>query len=189
MNNDFLESYISFIGPIDKPNMDLLIANIEGRRNEGFELINLLISTSGGDPAMGIAGYNILRGFSHRLRFYNIGNVDSAGIPFFMSADQRIACPNSSFMIHELSWSFSQTSIHSSDVKVNLDNLKTSLKKMLGIVADRTSLDISGVTALAEEGAVLDPNAAEKCGFVQSIEDVVVPDGVDMLHVFPIQKV
>ena len=60
---------------------------------------------------------------------------------------------------------------------------------MLGIITERTERSAEHILKLATEGAILDAAAAEQSGFVKSVENLVVPDDAEMIHIFPIQKV
>ena len=59
------------------------------------------LSTLGGSPFSAISLYNFIKSIPQKTTVYNMGNVFSAGVPFFLSFQTRIGVPDCSFMIHQ----------------------------------------------------------------------------------------
>src|SRR5213596_3073309 len=92
--------YVNFNAAIDSNTVQELIATCTQLVTNGYDEIYLMLSTPGGNVAAGITLYNVLRALPVKLITHNVGNVDSIGNAIFLAADERIACPHSTFMFH-----------------------------------------------------------------------------------------
>jgi ATP-dependent protease ClpP protease subunit len=63
------------------------------------------LSTVGGSPFSAIALYNFIKSIPQKTTIYNMGDVCSAGVTFFLAFEKRLGVPNCRFMVHQTSMS------------------------------------------------------------------------------------
>lgn len=74
--------------------------------DEKPEMLNLIITSPGGDLNAGFALIDVMRGSSIPVRTIGLGQIASAGLMIFIAGDkgQRILTPNTSILSHQYSW-------------------------------------------------------------------------------------
>ncbi len=70
------------------------------------ELLNLIITSPGGDLSAAFAVIDAMRGSAIPIRTIGLGQIASAGLMIFIagSKDHRILTPNTSILSHQYSW-------------------------------------------------------------------------------------
>ena len=70
------------------------------------EMLNLIITSPGGDLNAGFALIDVMRGSSIPVRTVGLGQIASAGLMIFIAGEkgQRILTPNTSILSHQYSW-------------------------------------------------------------------------------------
>jgi ATP-dependent Clp protease protease subunit len=70
------------------------------------ELLNLVITSPGGDLNAAFALIDVMRGSAIPIRTIGLGQIASAGLMIFIAGDkdQRILTPNTSILSHQYSW-------------------------------------------------------------------------------------
>jgi len=70
------------------------------------EMLNLIITSPGGDLNAAFALVDVMRGSSIPIRTVGLGQVASAGLMIFIAGTngQRILTPNTSILSHQYSW-------------------------------------------------------------------------------------
>ena len=70
------------------------------------ELLNLIITSPGGDLNAAFALIDVMRGSAIPVRTIGLGQIASAGLMIFIAGDkdQRILTPNTSILSHQYSW-------------------------------------------------------------------------------------
>jgi ATP-dependent Clp protease protease subunit len=70
------------------------------------ELLNLIITSPGGDLNAAFALIDVMRGSAIPIRTIGLGEIASAGLLIFISGEpgQRILTPNTSILSHQYSW-------------------------------------------------------------------------------------
>jgi ATP-dependent protease ClpP protease subunit len=88
---------------ITKKMEDIFVQYILGQASQGINVSEYVVylSTTGGSPFSAISLYNFLKSLPQKTTVYNMGNVGSAGVTFFLGFQNRIGVPDSSFMIHQ----------------------------------------------------------------------------------------
>ena len=66
--------------------------------------INLFLTTNGGDTDEAFAIYDIIKHTRTQVDIYAIGRCYSAGFIILLAGNIKLAYPNTSFMLHELSY-------------------------------------------------------------------------------------
>ena len=67
--------------------------------------LELYLTTSGGNPFTGLNLYSFVKSIQVATTVYNVGAVDSAGVPFFLGFKNRYAYAQSTFMVHQTKFS------------------------------------------------------------------------------------
>jgi ATP-dependent protease ClpP protease subunit len=102
------------------------------------DVINLFITSTGGDMAGAFALINVIRGSRIPIRTIALGEASSAALCVLMSGHQRVATPYASLMSHQ----FLSGAEGSFD---DLDNIALAFrefhKKMLNLYVECTGLD------------------------------------------------
>jgi ATP-dependent protease ClpP protease subunit len=88
---------------ISKKMEDVFTGFINGQAQAGTNISEYVVylATLGGSPFSAISLYNFVKAIPQKTTVYNMGNVSSAGIPFFLSFQTRIGVPDCSFMVHQ----------------------------------------------------------------------------------------
>ena len=70
------------------------------------DMLNLMISSPGGDLTAGFALIDVMRGSSIPIRTIGLGQIASAGLMIFIAGKkgERILTPNTSILSHQFSW-------------------------------------------------------------------------------------
>src|SRR5690348_16113733 len=97
-------AFVSFSAEIVPKTTEVLLATMANLVNQGYKEVHLLLSTPGGSVMHGVTVYNVLRGLPVTLITHNVGNVDSIGSVVFLAGEQRYACPQTTFMLHGVSF-------------------------------------------------------------------------------------
>jgi ATP-dependent protease ClpP protease subunit len=148
------------------------------------------LSTIGGSPFSAISLYNFIKSIPQKTTVYNMGQVASAGVPFFLSFQTRIGVPDCSFMIHQTT--MPRTALPEQFNVFDLETQKTALsatdeKTQKIILKETASRGSKNLTAAAIRNATLKSltyHAAEaqKFGFIDKIELPKIP-GTGVLYI------
>ena len=170
-------AYISFSAEIDVKTTEGLLNIMAQCANQKVPEVHLLLSTPGGSVMHGINIYNVLRGMPFRLITHNVGNVDSIGNAIFLAADERYACPHSTFMFHGIAYNGGAQTFDAKLARERLDSLKADEARVGTIITDRSSLTQSQVARFFRSAKTLTAQDAQSNGIVHGIQDVVIPPG------------
>lgn len=143
----------------------------------------LYLSTTGGSPFSGINLYNFVKSLPQKKTVYNMGNVDSAGIQFFLAFDNRYGVEDCSFMVHQtlLPRSALPDLFNAFDLQTEGDKLASTDKKTHDIIARetklfaRTSLSVTEIQQAALKSTTYHAKEALKHGFIESIKRPIIP--------------
>lgn len=97
---------VHFIGPINQHSVCTVRNLCLQALQSGASEIELHLSTEGGNMTAGFALYFFLRSLPLPLAAHNLGSVESVGVPIFLAAHKRYACPGTRFLVHPLHWGF-----------------------------------------------------------------------------------
>lgn len=88
---------------ITKKMEDVLVGFIcnQAQSSVGISEYIIYLSTLGGSPLSAVNLYNFIKSIPQKTTVYNMGNVSSAGVPFFLGFQNRIGVPDCCFMIHQ----------------------------------------------------------------------------------------
>ena len=171
---------------ISKKMEDVFTGFINGQAQAGTNISEYVVylATLGGSPFSAISLYNFVKAIPQKTTAYNMGNVSSAGIPFFLSFQMRIGVPDCSFMVHQTT--LPRTALPDNFNVFDLDTAKASLsatddntqKIILKETAPRASKPL---TAAVIRKAFLKSTTypaveAQAHGFIDKIELPRLPD-------------
>ena len=171
---------------INKKMEDVLIGFICGQAQKGDEIDEYVVylSTMGGSPYSGITLYNFIKSLPQKTTVYNMGNVASAGIQFFLGFQTRIGVPDCSFYIHQTSMPkvLLPEQVTVFDLQTELSSLSATDDKTKKIIIKETSgRGEKSLTKPQIKKAILESHTyhtveAQKFGFIDKVELPVLPD-------------
>jgi len=171
---------------ITKKMEDVLVGFIcnQAQSSAGISEYIVYLSTLGGNPLCAVNLYNFIKSIPQKTTVYNMGNVFSAGVPFFLGFQNRIGVPDCSFMIH-------QTTLPRSLLpeRFNVFDIDTQKASLLGIdektqkiiqketVGKGTkSLTLSEIKKAFQNTTTYTAAEAQKYGLIDKIELPKLPE-------------
>src|SRR4028119_1969963 len=115
----------------------------------------LYLVTGGGNPSSGMELYTFFKARPERTTIFNMSNVDSAGVLFFLGFKRRFGVPASSFMVHQTKFSkallpewYSHSDLKRSELELLAVDQKTHR-----VIAAETAPKAQGPLSVAAVGA------------------------------------
>ena len=137
------------------------------------EMLNLLITSPGGDLNAAFALIDVIRGSGIPVRTVGLGQIASAGLMIFISGDAglRVLTPNTSILSHQYSWGAIGKE-HELFATVKEFDLTT--KKMISHYKKCTGLSEAKIREilLPPQDVWLSPQEAKKLGLCDDIKDL-----------------
>jgi ATP-dependent Clp protease, protease subunit len=170
--------YVTFSAEINPSTTESLIALLSQQINMGIQEVYLLLSTPGGNVMNGLNLYNILRSFPIKLTTHNVGNVDSIGSAIFLAGQERYACPNSTFMFHNVGFDIpGQIRLEEKLLRERLQSVLADQNRIGSIIGERTRLKNRQIKNLFKEARTKDADYARSVGIVDDIRQAEIPPG------------
>lgn len=166
---DFEHRAIYLFGPIDKMAAYRFIAGFKWMdRTEGP--IHILLSSEGGDSDAGLAIYECLRTANNPTLIEGMGTIASAAVPILLAGTVRFLNPETSIMVHNLSYEIdglvSTPVVHS--LSRDAENMN---KRYHEIIAERTGKSIKDVEKWCQDETTFTSAEALKQGFCDKVLD------------------
>ncbi|CAM3772870.1 ATP-dependent Clp protease proteolytic subunit [Pseudomonas wadenswilerensis] len=144
--------------------------------DDGATSLLLFLSTTGGSTNFGFSLYSFLKSLPVPLCAVNAGNIESMGIIMYLAAAERVAAPHSRFLIHPMTWHFSQSAVDHSRLREYLSSLNNDLERYVRIFELETAqaerkLDI--FHCLSTEEKVIPAYDSLPYGIAHRLEQVV----------------
>lgn len=171
---------------ISKKMEDVLIGFICGQAQKGEKIDEycVYLSTMGGSPFSGITLYNFIKSLPQKTTVYNMGNIASAGVQFFLGFQTRIGVPDCSFYIHQTTIPRillpEQVSVF--DLNTQLSSLSATDEKTKKIILKETSargeksLTKTQIKKAILESHTYNESEAKRYGFIDKVELPKLPD-------------
>ncbi|MGA2361074.1 MAG: ATP-dependent Clp protease proteolytic subunit [Candidatus Aminicenantales bacterium] len=171
---------------ISKKMEDVFTGFINGQAQVGTNISEYVVylATLGGSPFSAISLYNFVKAIPQKTTVYNMGNVSSAGVPFFLSFQTRIGVPDCSFMVHQTT--LARTALPDNFNVFDLDTTKANLSATDDntqkiILKETTPRASKPLTAAIIRKAFLKSTTyhaaeAQAHGFIDKIELPKLPD-------------
>ncbi len=168
---------------ITKKMEDVFVAYIIGQGTRNISEYVVYLSTPGGNPYSAATLYDFVKSLPQKTTIYNMGQVASAGVPFFLSFKNRIGVPDCSFMIHPATVQRTmlpeQVSVF--DLDTQIGTLKAIEKKTQAIVLKETTakakkkLTKSKIANDTSKSTTYEAADALAYGFIDKIEMPTLP--------------
>lgn len=104
LNKEPLEKnyYATFVADISSASVQRFTNNLAvvSQQAEPNKHLNIMIQSSGGTIADGIALFNVIKASPVKITVYNCGTIQSVATLCFLAATDRIADKHSTFMMH-----------------------------------------------------------------------------------------
>lgn len=147
------------------------------------------LTSPGGSPWAGFNLHSFIKSRPEKTTVYNMGNVDSAAVQFFLGFRHRFAVPNSTFMIHPTTFSKDVLpqfySLFDARKAVHeIDSIETkTVNIILAETAGRGSevLTADDVRSAMFQTTVVPAERALQVGFIDTIEQPTLPES-DVLY-------
>lgn len=137
------------------------------------ELLNLLITSPGGDLNAAFALIDVMRGSAIPVRTIGLGQIASAGLMIFIAGakGQRVLTPNTSILSHQYTWG-AVGKEHELFATVKEFDLTT--KKMIQHYRKCTGLNEKKIreTLLPPQDIWLSPEEAKELGLCDSVKEL-----------------
>lgn len=137
------------------------------------EMLNLIITSPGGDLNAAFALIDVMRGSALPIRTIGLGQIASAGLMIFIAGDKnmRILTPNTSILSHQYSWGAIGKE-HELFATVREFDLTT--KKMISHYKKCTGLTEAKIreVLLPPQDVWLSPVEAKKLGLCDDVKDL-----------------
>lgn len=177
---------VHFIGPINQHSVCTVRNLCLQALQNGASEIELHMSTEGGNMTAGFALYFFLRSLPLPLAAHNIGSVESVGVPIFLAAGRRYACPGTRFLVHPLHWGFGNlVAADHSRVSEWRDCLDFDAERYARIFEDATAgaarqADIR--TNLTGNARIFDAEQALEAGIIHKVAQARLPEAGTTSH-------
>jgi len=137
------------------------------------EMLNMIITSPGGDLNAAFALIDVMRGSAIPVRTIGLGQIASAGLMIFIAGDKgmRILTPNTSILSHQYSWGAIGKE-HELFATVKEFDLTT--KKMIQHYKKCTGLSEAKIREilLPPQDVWLSPQEAKKLGLCDDVKDL-----------------
>lgn len=146
--------------------------------------LHLLIASPGGFIDPGMAMYNFLRGIPVPVTTYNYGNVDSVATVVYCAGKRRLATPQCRFLIHGVTWTFSQpATLTEQQLREMLGNVAAMKKNIADVIAATSGQPVAKVEADMSSSLTLQAAEAKTYGLVHDLTETLVPPGADLIGI------
>ena len=154
--------------------IELLFRALENAIKEGVAKATVLISSTGGKTRLGSEAYDYLKALPIELTFYNVGVVDSAAVPFFLSAGSRFATPNSRFLIHPSKWTL-RGDFTRDQLAEKVATLDEERDQYLRIYRKNLKVSEENLLVAVDRGTIVTPGSAIEWGIVNGVNVPEIP--------------
>lgn len=176
VNGQPLKSYaVSFTAPVLPQTVQVLMATVGQQLMQGFNDLHLLISTTGGSVADGLAAYNLLRSLPISITAYNVGCVNSIGNVMFLAGDKRYAAKACSFMFHGVGFDIEKQRFEEKELTAKLANVQNDQTLIADVIVRHTNITKEQVRDLFLNAAFVAAPDAQHRGIVDEVRDISLP--------------
>ena len=177
--------YLLFTPPNIAPDATTALINqVQNLVGEGVSIINLLISSPGGNVYAGLMAYNFLKGCPAKIVTHNINTCDSIAGVIYAAGDRRLSVPHGRFLLHGPRVGFTaNASFSETELEERLATLKNDMDNIAGVLADATGKGESIIHQNMRRGLTLEPEKAVEYGLVHEIQEELYPTGARVIRV------
>lgn len=164
-----------FNSEINKHAHDVLVGWTIQVLQEDCRELTILMNSSGGNVASGIAIMNFIRALPIEVRIHNTSTIGSIAIPIYCSADRRTASPLSTFTFH----GSGQTTTDRLDEKTlreMLDGTKANNAMIAKAINEKSKLEQGAAEDLLRGEITKSSSWAFENGLCDEVCDFVIPE-------------
>jgi ATP-dependent protease ClpP protease subunit len=115
---------------------------------------------------------------------HNAGHIASIGVAVYLAGEERVTCPNGTFMLHGVTNSPPPNQAFGAKWYREIhDGILDDESKINAILAERTSLSMEQLAATAETERKIDVETAISDGIAHQVAAVEIPEGVPVITV------
>jgi len=152
--------------------------------NQGVAEVTLCLMTGGGAIVTGIYLYHVLRGMPFDLTVHAVGDIASAGNIVFVSGEERVAAPHSTFSFHEPTITLQEgEELNVKSLRELAAQLDSNGDRNRRILEERTGLTRNDINALKRRTRTLDADEAVEAGLADRVAELAIPPGALTLQV------
>jgi len=149
----------------------------------------IYLTSPGGFPFVGFNLYSFIKARPEETTVYNMGNVDSAAVQFFLGFKKRYSTPTGTFMVHQTTFSkdFLPQNYSRFDVQKALNELASIESKTEQIILAETTaraqtpLTVEQIRAAIFQTTIVRAPEALSHGIIDAIVEPVLPSN-DVLY-------
>jgi len=176
MSNTLKTSYICYFGRITEFGAQNLMCTVANEITNGCEHIYLCISSKGGCNFSALTLYNYLHNIPVKFTTHNIGFVESAANIVFLAASERLASPNSCFVIHGSKSGFkNDTKFSSDELQEATDSLINDQRMFSNIISSSIGYNEETVSLWFKTSKLFTSSDAIDSNLISSSEDFTMP--------------
>jgi ATP-dependent protease ClpP protease subunit len=167
--------YLGFNAAIDRKAAEQLTLMVADAIRNGFQEVNICMSSLGGILDHTYYAFNILEALSVKIVTWNVGNIQSAANILYLCGDERYASPGSTFFFHQTAGEFSGSRITEPVLQGKLTSLRHDDARSATIMAAKTGKTLQDVRSWQNTELVMDTTIALAHGIIDSVRALVIP--------------
>lgn len=170
---------IIYMGNINSSGINKLFDIIDqAKRVYTITGLNIIISSTGGDTAAGIAAYNYLTSLpkSIKIHTHNLASVSSAAVFLYCAGSERSSAPIAQFFIHLGTTDFTVKATSTDWYRGTAEWMKKYDDMSEEVLAACTKRPLDEMVSAHRRGITLTPMEAKKFGLVHAIGATPITD-------------
>jgi ATP-dependent protease ClpP protease subunit len=182
-NNSKHRFVIRFIGDVNDENVNRLLNTIDQVMKHGTSTeITILISSTGGNTASGLAAYNYIKSLPKTItiKTHNVSALSIAGILLYCAGVERSASSVSMFIIQQGYIGVNSNKVTASYLRETYEWNDSYNETFSQVVALSTNNNVSDVAKIVLNGKTFNPKDAKNWGLVHTIKDHTF-DGTEII--------
>lgn len=149
----------------------------------GIETVHLSIQSTGGNAMDGAYLYNLIRNLPLRVVTYNLSNVGSASVLFYLCGEERVVAQEGVFMIH-YPYSIQGANMISPLSAGSLsDSLAVEARRLDSILSSHLTLEEREIAHYKRADLYIGAQRAIECGFANRIGYFSPPAGAKVVNI------
>lgn len=165
---------ISFTEQINVSTVRTFIEELERCNAENPDCTDLYITIAspGGDVELAIELYNFIRSLNCKVTTINLSYVNSAAIIVYLSGEERLCFPSSSFFVHSITKRMNKD-YTISELLREVKEMKANTEKVSALLESQTFKDKSYWKKMMGRGEVIGAVKSVQLGLVNRIIDSI----------------
>jgi ATP-dependent protease ClpP protease subunit len=175
---------IRFMAEVNQQSINALMSIIEAKMREGAKEIKILLTSPGGSVFHGISAYNYLKGIPVKVETHNFGAIDSISAIIYCAGSKRLCVKNARFLIHGVAWGVGGAArFEEKQLKEQIKGMEIDRENIAKIIAENCNKTQKDIEDAMYEGTTLNPEQAKQFGLVHEINDILLPEGVEIIGI------